>query len=174
MEPYVLTREGRPVSTVGDGDAVIFFNFRPDRARQLTWALLKPDFDGFRRKRWPRDLHFVTLTEYKVELRNVRVAYAPQRVRSLAEILAERELRQFHCAETEKYAHVTYFFNGGREEPFTGEERMLIPSPKVSTYDLAPEMSAEDVALAVARAIQTQTHDFVIVNFANPDMVGHT
>ena len=174
MPPYVIAPDGRPVATIGDGDSVIFFNFRPDRARQLTWALMRGDFDGFRRKRWPHELYFVTMTEYKVELPDVHVAYPPQRVRSIAEILAERGLRQFHCAETEKYAHVTYFFNGGREAPFPGEDRALVPSPKVGTYDLEPEMSARGVAERTAAAIRSGTYDFVVVNFANPDMVGHT
>src|SRR5438128_180384 len=113
MEPYVVVRDGRPVGIVGNRDSVIFFNFRADRARQLTWALMKPDFDGFARKRWPRDLFYVTMTEYKVGLGDVKVAYPAQKVISIAEILSERGQRQFHCAETEKYAHVTYFFNGG-------------------------------------------------------------
>jgi 2,3-bisphosphoglycerate-independent phosphoglycerate mutase len=174
MEPYVIVRDGAPLATIGDGDAVVFSNFRADRARQLTWALLKPDFDGFPRTRWPRDLFYVTMTEYKVELRGVHVVYPPQRVRSLAEILAEAGLRQFHCAETEKYAHVTYFFNGGREPPFPGEDRVLVPSPKDKTYDLRPEMSAREVARQTEDAIRSGRYDFVIVNFANPDMVGHT
>jgi 2,3-bisphosphoglycerate-independent phosphoglycerate mutase len=174
MPPYVVAVDGRPPVTIDEGDSVIFFNFRPDRARQLTWALMQRDFDGFVRKRWPRDLHFVSMTEYKVELPDVHVAYAPQRVRSLAEILSEHGLAQFHCAETEKYAHVTYFFNGGREPPFSGEERVLVPSPKVKTYDLEPEMSAPGVAARTEAAIRSGRYDFVVVNFANPDMVGHT
>ena len=174
MEPYVIARDERPVATLNDADGVIFFNFRPDRARQLTWALMQPDFSGFPRQRWPRDVDFVSMTEYKVELPQVHVAYAPQAVHSLAEILSDHGLRQFHCAETEKYAHVTYFFNGGREAPFPGEDRELIPSPKVKTYDLQPEMSAPAVAERTAAAIRSGTYDFVVVNFANPDMVGHT
>jgi 2,3-bisphosphoglycerate-independent phosphoglycerate mutase len=174
MEPYVVVRDRQPVGTMGNGDSVIFFNFRPDRARQLTWALLKPDFDGFVRKRVPRDLFYVTMTEYRVELRGVRVAYPPQPVRSLAEIISAAGLRQFHCAETEKYAHVTYFFNGGREAPFPNEDRVLVPSPKERTYDLKPEMGARAVARATEEAIASGKYDFVIVNFANPDMVGHT
>ncbi len=174
IEPHVVAPAAKPVATIGNGDSVIFFNFRADRARQLTWALVRPDFDGFERKRVPRDLLYVTMSEYKVELREVKVAYPAQRVRSLAEILSERGLRQFHCAETEKYAHVTYFFNGGTEPPFPAEDRVLVPSPKEKTYDLRPEMSAREVARRTEEAIRSGNYDFVVVNFANPDMVGHT
>ena len=170
LEPHVVG-PGRPIA---DGDAVIFFNFRPDRARQLTWALMQRDFDGFARPRVPRDLTFVTMTDYQVDLSEVRVAFPPAAVTPIAEVLSERGLRQLHIAETEKYAHVTYFFNGGREEPFPGEDRVLVPSPKVRTYDEAPEMSAAPVAARLVDAIRSGTYDFAIVNFANPDMVGHT
>ena len=170
LEPHVVGA-GRPIA---DRDAVIFFNFRRDRARQLTWALMDPSFSGFTRPRVPRDLTFVTMTDYQVELPAVRVAFAPREVTSLADILSGAGLKQLHIAETEKYAHVTYFFNGGREEPFPGEDRMLVPSPKVTTYDLAPEMSAAPVASKLVDAVRTGTYDFAIVNFANPDMVGHT
>ena len=170
LEPHVVG-EGAPIR---DRDSVIFFNFRPDRARELTWALMQPDFSGFARTRVPRDLTFVTLTDYKVGLPSVRVAFAPQPVTPMAEILAAAGLKQFHAAETEKYAHVTYFFNGGREEPFPGEDRELVPSQKVATYDLKPEMSAPGVASALVNAIRSGKYDFAIVNFANPDMVGHT
>ena len=170
LEPRVVGG-GRPIA---DGDAVIFFNFRPDRARQLTWALMQPDFTGFERPRVPRDLTFVSLTDYQVELPDVHVAYPPAVVVPLAQVLSERGLRQLHIAETEKYAHVTYFFNGGREEPFAGEDRVLVPSPKVRTYDEAPDMSAMPIATRLASAIGEGTYDFAIVNFANPDMVGHT
>src|SRR5438445_254020 len=147
LEPHVVGA-GAPVR---DRDAVIFFNFRPDRARQLTWAFMQPDFAGFARGRVPRDLTFVTMTEYKVSLPNVLVAFPPQEVVPMAQILADDGLMQFHTAETEKYAHVTYFFNGGREERFAGEDRELVPSQKVATYDLKPEMSAPGVAAALAR-----------------------
>jgi 2,3-bisphosphoglycerate-independent phosphoglycerate mutase len=170
MPPHVVG-QGAPIR---EGDAVIFFNFRPDRARQLTWALMRPDFDGFRRKRVPRGLTFVTMTDYKVGIPAVEVAFPPAEVASMAEFLSASGLRQFHTAETEKYAHVTYFFNGGREAPFDGEDRELVPSPKVATYDLAPEMSAAGVADVLVKAIARGTYDFAIVNFANPDMVGHT
>ena len=170
LEPRVVGR-GRPMA---DGDAVIFFNFRPDRARQLTWALIQPDFAGFERPRVVRDLTFVTLTDYQVGSTGIRVAYPPAPVVPIAQVLADRGLRQLHIAETEKYAHVTYFFNGGREEPFPGEDRVLVPSPKVRTYDEAPEMSAVPVAARLAAAVRAGTYAFAIVNFANPDMVGHT
>src|SRR6185503_19043519 len=170
MEPRIIGAGRR----IEDRDSVIFFNFRPDRARQLTWALMRPDFAGFAPKRRPRDLTFVTMTDYKVELPNVRVAFAQQDVTPLAKDLADAGLTQFHTAETEKYAHVTYFFNGGHEPPYKGEERELVPSPKVATYDLQPEMSAAGVAETLVRAIGSGRFDFAIVNFANPDMVGHT
>jgi len=170
LEPHVVG-SGAPM---GDGDATIFFNFRPDRARELTWALMKTDFDGFKRSRVVRDLTFVTLTDYKVDLPDVRIAFPAQEVTPMAQILADAGMRQFHTAETEKYAHVTYFFNGGREQPFAGEDRALVPSAKVATYDQKPEMSAAGVAAALVNAIGAGTYDFAIVNFANPDMVGHT
>ncbi|HEY6959559.1 MAG TPA: 2,3-bisphosphoglycerate-independent phosphoglycerate mutase [Candidatus Limnocylindria bacterium] len=170
MEPRVVGA-GAPVR---DRDAIIFANFRPDRARELTWAFMQDDFDGFRAARRPNDLIYVTMTEYKVGLPDVLVAFPPQDVIPMAQILADDGLRQFHTAETEKYAHVTYFFNGGREAPFAGEERALVPSPKVATYDLQPEMSAAGVATTLVDAVKTGLYDFAIVNFANPDMVGHT
>ncbi len=170
MRPHVV-RDGAPMQ---DRDAVIFFNFRPDRARQLTGALMQKDFDGFPRTRVPQDLTFVTLTEYKIGIAGVKVAFAPAQVVPMAQVLSEAGLKQFHTAETEKYAHVTYFFNGGHEPPFPGEDRILVPSPKVATYDLQPEMSAAGVADTLVSAIRGGTYDFAIVNFANPDMVGHT
>ena len=170
MEPRIVGAGAR----VEDGDAIVFFNFRPDRARQLTRAFMQPGFAGFAPKRRPRDLTFVTMTDYNVALPSVAIAFAQQPVTPMAQVLAEAGLKQLHAAETEKYAHVTYFFNGGREEPFPGEERVLVPSPKVATYDLKPEMSASGVADEVVRAVNGGAFDFVVVNFANPDMVGHT
>lgn len=158
---------------VSDGDTVVFFNFRPDRARELTRAFTEPDFDGFERGRVPRTT-FVTMTEYDPSLK-VEVAFPktnPTNV--LADVLAEQGLRQLHTAETEKYAHVTFFINGGVENPKAGEERVLVDSPKVATYDLQPEMSAPGVAAGLARAIEADEADVYVVNFANPDMVGHT
>ena len=177
VAPVVLTGpDGALVATIRDGDAVIFFNFRNDRARQLTRALLDPAFDGFPRPVWPRGLHYVTMTEYDEDFAPwVAVAFPPHDVTEpLAAVLSARGLAQLHSAETEKYPHVTFFFNGGREEPFAGEERALIPSPKVATYDLQPEMSAPGVADAVVAAVESGRFAFLIVNFANPDMVGHT
>ena len=170
MEPRIIGRGAR----VEDGDAIVFFNFRPDRARQLSWAFMQPDFSGFVPKRRPRDVTFVTLTDYKVDLPNVKVAFPQQDVTPMAKDLADAGRTQLHAAETEKYAHVTYFFNGGHEAPYPGEERILVPSPKVATYDQQPEMSAAGVADAVVGAIDRGSFDFVVVNFANPDMVGHT
>ncbi len=170
MEPRIIGNGAR----VEDGDAIVFFNFRPDRARQLTWAFMKPDFDGFTPKRRPKDLTFVTMTDHNVALSNVAIAFAQQPVTPMAQVLADAGLTQLHAAETEKYAHVTYFFNGGQEKAFPGEERVLVPSPKVATYDQKPQMSASAVADEVVRGIQGGSFDFVVVNFANPDMVGHT
>ncbi len=158
---------------VRDGDAVVFFNFRPDRAREITRALVDPAFAGFERPAFPQ-VSFVCLTEYDPEI-PAPVAYAKEfPAEVLADVLAEAGLRQYHIAETEKYAHVTFFLNGGREEAKAGEERALIPSPKVATYDLQPEMSEPDVAATLAAAIDADEADVYIVNFANPDMVGHT
>ncbi len=170
----IVDRTGSPLAPIRDGDAVIFFNFRADRARQLTQALTDPEFRAFERCAWPKDLRIVTMAEYEPHF-PVLVAFTPDIVRwPLARVLSEAGLRQFHTAETEKYAHVTYFFNGGREEPFPGEDRLLVPSPKVPTYDLKPEMSAPEVTDAAVAAIQSGTYAFVLVNYANPDMVGHT
>jgi len=154
-------------------DAVLLFNFRADRMRQLTAALSLSSFDGFERRR-ERPVDVVTMTEYEPSL-PVKVAFEPVDVRmGLSEVLSLRGLRQLKTAETEKYAHVTYFFNGGEERPFEGEERVLVPSPKVATYDLQPEMSARGVADAVTTGIRSRAYEFILVNFANPDMVGHT
>ena len=163
---------------VRDGDPIIHANFRADRARQLTHALSRPDFDAFDRaspsgRPAPRDPFVVTMTAYEDGL-PVEVAFPPEAARSLAQAFAEAGWRQFHVAETEKYAHVTYFFNGGVETPYPGEERRLIPSPKVATYDLQPEMSAPGVTDALVEAIGSGRYDFIVANFANPDMVGHT
>ena len=158
--------------TVRPGDAVVHANFRADRARQLTHALADPGFTGFDRP-LVDDLLVVTMTEYEAGL-PVEVAFPPEQARSLAQTLSEAGWRQFHVAETEKYAHVTYFFNGGVEPPWPGEERRLIPSPKVATYDLAPAMSAVGVTDALVEAIGSGRYDFIVANFANPDMVGHT
>ena len=161
---------------VRDGDPIVHANFRADRARQLSHALVDPDFATFDRDRAgrrPRDLFVVTMTSYEAGL-PVAVAFPPEESRSLAHAASDAGWRQFHVAETEKYAHVTYFFNGGRETPLPGEDRQLVPSPKVATYDLQPAMSAGGVADALVAAIESGTYDFIVANFANPDMVGHT
>ena len=161
---------------IGDGDAVVHMNFRADRARQLTQALARDDFSDFDRGQRPRDLSITTLTEYQApdEL-PVAVAFRPLEIDSLAAYLSRLGKTQLHIAETEKYAHVTYFFNGGVEDPFPGEGRILVPSRRdVPTYDLAPEMSAPAITDQLTAAIESGRFDFVIVNYANPDMVGHT
>ncbi|HEY8987962.1 MAG TPA: 2,3-bisphosphoglycerate-independent phosphoglycerate mutase, partial [Candidatus Limnocylindrales bacterium] len=163
---------------VRDGDSIVHANFRADRARQLIHALTDPDdvFHGFNRTAngaRPRDVTVVTMTEYEGGL-PVEVAFPPEEVRSIAHAASDAGWRQFHVAETEKYAHVTYFFNGGREEPLPGEDRRLVPSPKVATYDLQPTMSAPGVTDALVDSIASDRYDFIVANFANPDMVGHT
>ncbi len=175
IKPTVITQaDGTPTATIRDGDAVIFTNFRNDRARELTHALIDQDFAGFPRPRVPQNLLYITMTEYEAGL-PVAVAFASQDIAApIAAVVAEHGLQQFHAAETEKYPHVTFFFNGGHEAPFPGEERALIPSPKVATYDLQPEMSAAGVAAAVIQAVESGRFAFIVVNFANPDMVGHT
>jgi 2,3-bisphosphoglycerate-independent phosphoglycerate mutase len=159
---------------IRDGDCVIFYNFRADRMRQLVKAFSMDDVPGLLKQTRRKDLFIITFVEYESGL-PVRVLFPPDPVLNpLARILSENGMKQFHTAETEKYAHVTYFFNGGREEPFEGEDRALIPSPKVATYDLQPEMSAEKVAQTVLDRLKAQNDDFIVVNFANPDMVGHS
>jgi 2,3-bisphosphoglycerate-independent phosphoglycerate mutase len=174
IEPSVVVgADGQPLATVADGDAVIYVNFRADRARQLTRAFVEPDFDSFARAP-VRDLYFVTMTEYEKGL-PVDVAFHSADVEMpLAAVLSQHNLRQFHIAETEKYAHVTYFFNGGREEPWPGEDRLLVASPQVATYDLKPEMSARELTDVLVERLGRGIDDFVLVNYANPDMVGHT
>ena len=160
---------------VADGDAVVFMNFRSDRARELSHAFVDADFDGFARPRKLRLSAFVTLTEYEQGLAATAIAYPPQSMsNTLGEYLASLGLRQLRIAETEKYAHVTFFFSGGREAPFAGEERILIPSPQVATYDLKPEMSCPELTDRLVEAIGGQRFDFIVCNIANPDMVGHT
>jgi 2,3-bisphosphoglycerate-independent phosphoglycerate mutase len=160
--------------TVADGDVLFFLNYRADRARQLTSALIEDEFEGFERKRRPRLGGFVSLTRYHKRF-DIPVAFPPENLRNVfGETIARQGLRQLRLAETEKYAHVTFFFNGGRERPFEGEERILVPSPKVATYDLKPEMSAEEVTDHLVKAIEGDRYDVIICNYANSDMVGHT
>ncbi|HLB70426.1 MAG TPA: 2,3-bisphosphoglycerate-independent phosphoglycerate mutase [Candidatus Methanoperedens sp.] len=173
VTPSVISKKGEPVARISDNDSVIFFNFRSDRAREITGAFIDRSFNGFVRKSCPHT-HFVCLTQYD-ETFNVPVAFPPESLRNiLAEVLSSHHLRQFRIAETEKYAHVTFFFNGGIEVPFEGEKRLLVPSPKVATYDLQPEMSAFLVTDEVVKAIASGIYDIIILNYANCDMVGHT
>ncbi len=172
--PSVVAPDGHEPQTIKDGDAVIYFNFRGDRGRELTRAIVDPNFDGFDRGRQLQDLYFVTMTRYEEGL-PVHVAYQAMEVHEpLAKVLSDHGLRQFHIAETEKYAHVTFFFNGRIERPFPGEDRLLVPSPKVPTYDLKPEMSAFEITEELVRRITGGEYDFIVANYANGDMVGHS
>ncbi|WP_226655464.1 2,3-bisphosphoglycerate-independent phosphoglycerate mutase [Guptibacillus hwajinpoensis] len=174
--PSVMTEEdGSPIATVNDEDAVIFFNFRPDRAIQISQVFTNDDFRGFDRgEERPKNLHFVSLTRFS-ETVGGDVAFKPTNLdNTLGEVLAQQDYKQLRIAETEKYPHVTFFFSGGREEEFPGEERILIDSPKVATYDLKPEMSAYEVTDALLKELDADKHDAIILNFANPDMVGHS
>ncbi|WP_261134247.1 2,3-bisphosphoglycerate-independent phosphoglycerate mutase [Bacillus sp. Marseille-Q3570] len=174
--PSVITKEdGSPVATIEDDDAIIFFNFRPDRAIQISQVFTNEDFRGFDRgEKLPKDLHFVCLTHFS-ETVDGEVAFKPTNLdNTLGEVLAQQDYKQLRIAETEKYPHVTFFFSGGRENEFPGEERILIDSPKVATYDLKPEMSAYEVTDALLEELNADKHDVIILNFANPDMVGHS
>jgi 2,3-bisphosphoglycerate-independent phosphoglycerate mutase len=173
ITPRVHVRNGVPVATMRDGDGVFFFNYRSDRMRQIVAALAVGGFDGFPVPDRPR-LACVTMTQYDQTFA-IPQAFPPfSLARILAQVLAERGLTQYRTAETEKYPHVTYFFNGGYEPPYPGEERCLIPSQRVATYDLAPEMSAVGITDALCRTIESRDHDFILCNYANADMVGHT
>lgn len=171
--PSVIVKHGEAVATVKEGDAVIFFNFRPDRARQLTKAFVLPSFTRFERHT-VNSVYFVSMMEYEKDL-PVHVAYPPQMVETcLARVISDAGLRQLHIAETEKYAHVTFFLNGMREKAYPGEDRIIIPSPRVSSYDQAPAMSAQAITDRVVKEIAAGQYDAIMVNFANPDMVAHT
>lgn len=174
VQATVIKQQGEADARVSDGDVVLFMNFRADRARELTRAFVDDDFDGFERHCRPSLAQFVMLTEYAADI-DTACAYPPETLNNvLGEYLANQGKTQLRIAETEKYAHVTFFFNGGREEPFTGEDRTLIPSPRVKTYDLKPEMSAFEVTDALVAAIRSGKYDAIICNYANGDMVGHT
>ena len=171
--PTVITNGGKPVATVKPNDSFIFFNFRPDRAREITRTLVDPEFSGFERKFMP--LYYVCMTQYDASMPNVHIAFKPQKLtNTFGEYISKKGLKQLRIAETEKYAHVTFFFNGGVENVYDGEDRKLIPSPKVATYDMKPEMSAYEVADACVDLINQDKYDCIILNFANCDMVGHT
>ena len=174
VEPAVVMENGKPVATIEDGDSVIFFNFRPDRAREITRAFCCDDFTGFAREKRIQTT-YVCFTDYDETIPNKEVAFHKVAItNTFGEFLAAHGLKQARIAETEKYAHVTFFFNGGVEEPNEGEDRILVKSPKVATYDLKPEMSAPEVCEKLVDAIKSQKYDVIIINFANPDMVGHT
>lgn len=171
----VVNADGSPVATIDNGDSVIFFNFRPDRAREMTRAFTQSGFDGFDLKGKARQVHWVCMTQYDEKFTGIDIAYRPERlVNTLGEYLAKSNRTQLRIAETEKYAHVTFFFNGGVEQPNDNETRVLIPSPKVATYDLQPEMSAPEVCKRAIMEIEKEKYDVMILNFANCDMVGHT
>lgn len=171
--PTYIEQDGKALATIGEGDAIILFNFRPDRMRQITHALSLPSFVKFERKT-VQELSIVTMAEYDKDL-PVSVAFPREEVSyPLARVLSEAGLAQLHLAETEKYAHVTYFFNGGHEQPYAGEEHVLVPSPVVPSYDQKPEMSARGITDRYLQAVRTGKYDFVVINYANPDMVAHT
>ena len=171
--PTMIVKEGKPVATVGENDSVIFFNFRPDRAREITRTIVDEAFNGFERKYFKTT--YVCFTQYDKTMPNVTVAYKPQTIdNTLGLYLAKLGKNQLRIAETEKYAHVTFFFNGGVEAPNAGEDRALVASPKVATYDLKPEMSAYEVTDRLLQELDRDHYDLIILNFANPDMVGHT
>jgi 2,3-bisphosphoglycerate-independent phosphoglycerate mutase len=179
VKPVVVTKgsggSAPPVGRIRDNDAVIFFNFRADRARQMTFALAAPDFDKFSDPERPKDLFYVAMTQYDKNWSWLKYVIGPEKLEHiLAQVFADIQYKNLRCAETEKYAHVTYFFNGGEEKPFGGEERILVPSPKVATYDLKPEMSAEGITDTVVKAIEKGEFDAIIMNYANADMVGHS
>ena len=172
--PTVVMKDGAPVATIKDNDSIIFFNFRPDRAREITRTFCDDSFTGFDRGGRVKTT-YVCFTEYDVTIPNKQVAFVKEEItNTFGEFLARKGLKQARIAETEKYAHVTFFFNGGVEEPNEGEDRILVNSPKVATYDLKPEMSAYEVCAKLTGAIRSGEYDVVIINFANPDMVGHT
>ena len=175
VQATAIVPPGSKPVRMNDGDAVVFMNFRSDRARQMTRALTDAAFDGFARAHAPRLGAFCTLTTYGEDFAHIPAAYPPQSVANgFGEYLASRGLKQLRIAETEKYAHVTYFFNGGVETPYAGEDRVMVPSPKVATYDLQPEMSAREVTDKLVAAIQSKKYDAIVCNYANGDMVGHT
>ena len=171
--PTVICNGNEPVAKIEENDSVIFFNFRPDRAREITRAIVDPEFDGFETKKM--NLYYVCFTSYDETMPNVHVAFKKEPLKNtFGEVVSEAGLTQLRIAETEKYAHVTFFFNGGEEKQYPGEDRILVPSPKVETYDMKPEMSAYEVTDKVCEALENDKYDVVILNFANTDMVGHT
>ena len=173
VEPTLICNGDTPIATIKPNDSVIFFNFRPDRAREITRSLVDNKFDGFETK--PLNLYFVCMTPYDETMPNVQVAFKKEALsNTFGEYISNKGFTQLRIAETEKYAHVTFFFNGGEEKQYKGEDRILVPSPKVETYDLKPEMSAYEVTDKVVDAIESGKYNAIILNYANPDMVGHT
>lgn len=174
FEPAYLERNGEAVGRIKDGDVFLFFNFRPDRAREIVRTFTDPAFDGFERKLFPK-VHMVTMTDYDETIPDTHVMYPKEELKdTLGQVISDQGMKQLRIAETEKYAHVTFFLSGGRENPYMGEYRILVPSPKVATYDLEPEMRADLVGRQLINAINKDLADVYIVNYANPDMVGHT
>ncbi len=175
VKPTVITSNDTPVALISENDSIIFYNFRPDRARLITRALVDEKFKGFERKKGYFPVKFVCMTQYDLEMPNVSVVYKTESLENnLGDYLSQKGLKQFRIAETQKYAHVTFFFNGGLEEPYKGEDRLLIPSPKVDTFDQKPEMSAFEITAEAVKKIKSGEYDFVLMNYANCDMVGHT
>ena len=173
IEPTVICSGEEPIAKIEENDSVIFFNFRPDRAREITRALVDNEFNEFETKK--QNLYYVCFTQYDATMPNVKIAFKPKRLdNTFGEYISLKGLTQLRIAETEKYAHVTFFFNGGEEKQYPGEDRILVPSPKVETYDMQPEMSAEEVTVKVVEAIDSGKYNSIILNYANPDMVGHT
>ena len=173
VEPTVIYNGEKPVATIDNNDSVIFFNFRPDRAREITRTIVDKSFSEFETK--DLNVHFVCFTQYDETMPNVEIAFKPTNLKNtFGEYISKKGLKQLRIAETEKYAHVTFFFNGGNEKQYEGEDRILVPSPKVETYDLKPEMSAYEVTEKVVEQIENEKYNSIILNFANPDMVGHT
>ncbi len=169
----ICNTENEPIATISANDSVIFFNFRPDRAREITRSLVDDEFTGFERTKFP--LYYACFTNYDETIKNVQIVFKKDEIKNtFGEIVSNRGLTQLRIAETEKYAHVTFFFNGGEEKQYAGEDRILVPSPKVETYDMQPEMSAIEVTDKVVEAIESRKYDTIILNYANPDMVGHT
>ena len=174
VEPTVIcNNSNEAIATISKNDSVIFFNFRPDRAREITRTLVDKDFKEFQREYFP--LYYVCFTNYDETIKNVHIAFKKEEIKNtFGEIISKKGMTQLRIAETEKYAHVTFFFNGGEEKQYPGEDRILVPSPKVETYDMKPEMSAYEVTDKVVEAINSKKYDCIILNYANPDMVGHT
>ena len=173
VEPTIIYSGDNPVATINENDSVIFFNYRPDRAREITRTLVDTEFNEFETRKL--NLYYVCFTQYDETLPNVRIAFKPQVLKNtFGEYISSKGLTQLRIAETEKYAHVTFFFNGGEEKQYKGEDRILVPSPKVETYDMQPEMSAKEVTEKVIEAIKSEKYNNIILNYANPDMVGHT